>query len=51
MVTVTDLVVGPPAPVQVSVKVVSEESAVLVVVPLKGCFPLQPPVAVHEVAF
>jgi hypothetical protein len=40
----------PPAPVQVSVKVVFTESGLLVALPLVAFAPAQPPDAVHEVA-
>ena len=51
METVTDCAVEPPAPVQVSVKVVLVVRAAVVNVPLVFCVPLQPPDAVQEVAF
>jgi hypothetical protein len=41
---------APPAPVQVSVKLVFTESVVLVALPLVALAPAQPPDAVHEVA-
>jgi hypothetical protein len=48
----TDLVslAVPPVPVQVSVKVVFVESAMLVALPLVALAPAQPPDALHEVA-
>ena len=52
-VTVTVALAGaevPPAPVQVSVKVVFVVSAPVVNVPLTPCAPVQPPEAVHAVA-
>ena len=50
MVTVTDCALEPPAPVQVSVKVVLVVRAGVVKVPLVFWVPLQPPDAVQEVA-
>jgi hypothetical protein len=50
-VTVTDLLVEPPDPVQVSVNVVVALSAALVTVPLVGCVPVHPPEAAQVVAF
>jgi hypothetical protein len=41
----------PPGPVQVNVKVVVVASGPVLAVPLEACAPLQPPVAVQEVAF
>jgi hypothetical protein len=50
-VTVFESLAVPPAPVQVSVKVVFVDSALLVAVPLVAFEPDQPPDAVHDVAF
>jgi len=49
-VTVTDWLVVPPVPVQANVKVVVELIAAVVAEPLSGLLPVQPPLAVHEVA-
>lgn len=51
VVTVTDCSALPPVPVQVKVYSVVEVNAEVVFVPLTGTVPLQPPEAVHEVAF
>jgi hypothetical protein len=40
----------PPDPVHASVKLVPEVSGALVVLPLVGCVPLQPPEAVQVLA-
>ncbi len=50
-VTVADWDAEPPAPLQVSVNVVVVVSAAVVKVPLLGSLPVQPPEALHEVAF
>jgi hypothetical protein len=50
-VTVADTVVVPPGPVQARVNVVVAVMALLWTLPLTGCVPLQPPVAVQLVAF
>ncbi len=49
-VTVIDCVAVPPAPVQVSVKLVVVVSAAVICVPLGAMLPLQPPLAVQLVA-
>ena len=49
--TCSDFAVLPPAPLQLSVKVVVLVSAGLVIEPLVGCLPLQPPDALQAVAF
>jgi hypothetical protein len=49
-VTVTDLLAEPPAPVQVSVYVVVAASAPVDWFPLVALLPVQPPVALQEVA-
>ena len=51
--TVTDVVVGvrPPGPKQVSVKVVVPQRAAVASVPETALVPLQPPPALHHVAF
>ena len=52
IVTLADFEAEPPAPVQVSMKVVFEVSAALVTVPLTGCVPVKPgPEPVQPVAF
>jgi hypothetical protein len=51
MLTVTEAVLLPPPPVQVSVNVVAALNAPLIALPLGDMFPLQPPEAVHAVAF
>jgi hypothetical protein len=51
MLTVTEAVWLPPPPVQVSVNVVAALSARLIALPFVGSAPLQPPEAVHAVAF
>jgi hypothetical protein len=48
---ITDWVVVPPEPLQLSVKVVALVSAGVVVIPLGGSVPDQPPDAVQDVAF
>ena len=48
--TVVDCTVVPPKPVQVRVYLVVAVSAVVALVPLIVCVPLQPPEAVHDVA-
>src|SRR5215469_5933568 len=50
-VTLTDFALLPPAPSHVRVKVVELVSAGLVLVPLVARVPLQPPEALHAVAF
>jgi hypothetical protein len=50
-VTVTDCAAEPPAPVQVRVNVVLAVRAGVVLEPLVPSLPLQPPEAVHEVAW
>lgn len=50
-VTVADCAAEPPAPVQVSVNFVVAVRAEVVWVPAADSAPLQPPEAVHEVAF
>jgi hypothetical protein len=51
VVTVADCAAVPPPPVQVRVYLVVAVSAGVALVPVIGCVPLQPPEAVHEVAF
>jgi hypothetical protein len=51
MLTVTDLLLEPPAPVHASVNVVLVVNAALVAVPLTAFVPLQPPEALQAVAF
>jgi hypothetical protein len=51
IVTVFESLAEPPAPVQVSVKVVVAVIALLVALPLVAFDPDQPPEAVHDVAF
>jgi len=51
VVTVTDCAALPPLPVQVSVYFVVAVSAAVALVPFIGCAPLQPPEAMHDVAF
>jgi hypothetical protein len=41
----------PPLPAHAKVNLVVEESAAVLSDPLMGCVPLQPPDAVHDVAF
>ena len=48
---VTDCAAVPPLPVQVRVYWVVAVSAEVEIVPLSGCAPLQPPDAMHDVAF
>ena len=50
-VTVTLCCAVPPVPLQLSVKSVVLESALVVVFPDVGLLPLQPPEALHDVAF
>jgi hypothetical protein len=46
-----EAVLVPPSPVQVNEKVVAVARGPVLALPLGGCAPLQPPLALHEVAF